>query len=94
MKDDTQAAMKVRDFEKNNPPRGSGKKRGTYDHVGFNQSYKASSFSQGFNRVKRMGQIEYARLQNHERGWDWARSEKQWKVHAAKRTDKNSDMQG
>eukprot|EP00959_Pyramimonas_sp_CCMP1952_P267627 5595598-Pyramimonas_sp.AAC.1 len=79
MQDDVTAALKIKDFERRNPPRGVGKKRGTYDHVGFLQQYKASTYNDKFARVKRMDFIEFSVMKANERKWDAARSEKEWK---------------
>eukprot|EP00959_Pyramimonas_sp_CCMP1952_P223064 4663337-Pyramimonas_sp.AAC.1 len=59
MKDDVAAALKIKEYERKNPKSKPGKKRGTFDHIGFQQRWKARHFSNDFVRVQRMDFIEY-----------------------------------
>ena len=94
MADDASAALKIKEYERACPPRGHGKKRGSYDHVGFMKEYKASTYQQNFARVKRMDFIEFSVLKANERKWDGGRATKEWKLLEAKKTPETSDMLG
>ena len=78
LKDDTVAAAKIKAYDEKNPPRGRGIKRVSFDGAQTSQSFAHTKAKEKDNVDKMMDLIEYAKMKERDRGWDFERSKKSW----------------
>lgn len=69
MKDPILSAQTVLQFEINHPEVVKGRKRGTFDHLSFWETYSKKTFTRDESVGKFMDFVEYSRKMERKRGW-------------------------
>ena len=73
-KDPAASARKVLAFERDSPAVIKGKKRGTFDHISFHETFCKKSYSSDESWGKHMDFIEYSRKMERKHGWSVGQS--------------------